>query len=565
MKKTINKIIVASLFLVAVATSCSDFDEINSKPNAFDPDEVSAKFFLTGTQIKLYAPSRYSYWRAGLIHADRYAGHFTFGFNGSWWNGGLGYYYNAAYTDAGFDWLSGYSGDLATLLKFVGEDGLLENEKYYAIGLVMKGLYYQMYTDIFGMLPYTDVGDSSVSLPTFDSQATIYEGVITELNEAMQIIGSETEIGDGLAGNDLFFNGDLQKWKKLANSLKLRMALRAEGAPGATFAATAITEAMSEQLLVGDNDNALMEKDTTIDQFTNAAYGDIWHNFGGLGSKWNVGEVLVSYLRDNNDPRLPFYAQPIAGGDVVFTKPTTGTGVSVFDKYIDFLLSKLDDANVPYTKIDNSDNITVSITPGTYYVGQPSRLNADILAQVKPQLFSQPAAYITNAKNQGLEIAPEVVFTSAEGNFLQAEAIVKGLASGDAQTAYQEGIIQSMKMWGAADGDISNFIASEEMALLNGSTDENLEKIAVQRWIAAYTNGFEAWAIVRDSGYPKQLAQGVSDFEIYSAGDLNGQYPGRLRYGNAAYNTNGSNTEAAIQTQGPDVQATKLWWAKSTI
>ena len=558
MKTIYNKIYIL-LLLIFVSVSCSDFNEINENPASITPDEVSAKFFLTGTQIELYAPNRYPYWRAQLIHADRFSGQFTFGFNGSWWNDGLSYTYNSGYTDAAFDWLSAYAGRLATYMEFVKPGGLLENDKYYAMGLVMKGLYYQMYTDTFGMVPYSEVGNPDIVLPKFDTQAEIYQGVIAELDEAMQTIGDATEIGDGLAGNDLFFSGDLQGWKKLANTLKLRMALRAEGATGASFADAAITAAMGADLL---SDNVLMEKDTDISQWANAAYGDIWWNFGGLGSKWKVGEVLIDYLRDNNDPRLPFYAQPIEGGEIIFTKPASGSGVALFDKHVNFILGKLDNANVPYTRVDGTDTVTITIAPGNHYVGQPSRLNGDIYTHVKSELFSFPAEIITNPKNQGKQIRPELVFSAAEGNFLQAEAVVKGLATGDAQALYQEGLRQAMKLWDVPDADIETFIANEDMALLNGSTDENLEKIAVQRWIAAYTDGFEAWAIVRDTGYPSALANGVSDYDIFSGGDLNGQYPARMRYGNAAYNTNGTNTEAAVAIQGSDVQATKLWWAK---
>ena len=81
MKSILKKI--AFIFLVILGfNSCSDFDEINENPNAFTSDEVSAKFFMTELQIQLYAPNRFPYWRAQLIHADRYAGHFTFGFSG---------------------------------------------------------------------------------------------------------------------------------------------------------------------------------------------------------------------------------------------------------------------------------------------------------------------------------------------------------------------------------------------------------------------------------------------------------------------------------------------------
>lgn len=572
MKSILKKI--AFIFLAILGfNSCSDFDEINENPNAFTSDEVSAKFFMTELQIQLYAPNRYPYWRAQLIHADRYAGHFTFGFNGSWWTDALGYDYNSGYTDAAYDWMSGYLGKLSGFINFVKEGGDLQNDKFYAIGLIMKGLYYQMYVDTFGMAPYTEAFDPDNITPKYDELSTIYQGTIADLDEAMAIIGDAEVSGEGvelLTNNDLFFGGDMQKWKKLANTLKLRMALRAQGANGAIFAEGAIAEALAAPLLTASDENALMEKDPDISQWANAAYGDVWWNFG-TGSNWNVGKTLIDYLRNNNDPRLTYYAKPIDGGDVVLTQDAEGDSRNLFSKHSAFILQQLDDAGVTYSSTSGTktvdgvtiDTVGISIAAGDYYVGQPTRLNGFIYSQVKEQLFSRPADIVINPKNQGKEIFPEVVMTAAEGNFLQAEAIVKGLASGDAQSLYQEGIRQAMAMWDVPEGDISTFLGTEDMAQLNGSVDENLEKIAIQRWIVSYTDGFEAWAIVRDTGYPTELSEGVSDFDIYAAGTtLNGAYPQRMRYGNGAYNTNGDNTNAALQVQGPDVQGTKLWWAK---
>lgn len=566
MKNIINKISIV-LMLIIVSTSCSDFDEINERPNAFSSDEVSAKYFLTSTQISLYAPNRYPYWRAQLIHADRFAGQFCFGHNGSWWSDGLGYSYSAGYTNAAYDWLAGYNGGLTSYMNFVKEGGDLENERYFAIGLIMKGLYYQMFTDTFGMLPYTEASDPDIITPKYDIQAEIYKGIINELDQAMQIIGDNTDTGGGvdlLTKNDLFFNGDLQKWKKLANTLKLRIALRAQGAPESGFADAAINEAMNADVLMNADENALMEKDTEINQWANAAYGDVWWNFGGWGSKWTVGKTLIDYLRNNNDPRLAVYAKPIEGGSVDLIKPETGGGADNFELYVDFILQQLDDANVNYTANATSNMVSITVADDQpYYVGQPTRLNSEIKSFVKHELFCTPADIVINKKNAGNPISPEIVMTAAEGNFLKADAILKGFGSGgDAQTFYQEGIRQSMKMWGVADGDINTFLANEDMAQLSGTTEENIEKIAIQRWIADYTDGFEAWAVVRDTGYPKELAQGVSDADIYSLGTLNGVYPRRMRYGSSAYNTNGSNTEAANAIQGPDEQKTKLWYAK---
>lgn len=565
--KAIYRLLIL-LFMVTVMSNCtSDFDEMNIKPDAFTKDEVSAKFFLTGPQVRLYAPDRFPYWRAHLIHADRYAGHFCFGFNGSWWSDALGYAYNSGYTDASWGWLAGYLGNLDNYMKLVTTGGEFENQYMYAIGLVMKGLYFQMYTDAFGMLPYSEAGNPDITLPKFDEQAVIYQGIIAELDEAMQIIGDETKTGsnvDDVADNDLYFDGDLQKWKKLANTLKLRMGLRAYGAPGADFAQSAITQAFGAPLLEASDENCLLQKDEIQSQWSSAAYGDVWYNFG-VGSDWTVGKTLIDNLRNNNDPRLEKYAKPAAGGTNEFVEPD-GPEAALFDKRVDYILAILDEAGAEYTRTDgvNDDGkkvVTIEMAENLYYIGQPTRLNGDTYPYSAYGFWSTPAEIVIQRKGSG-DMFPEIVMTAAEGHFLQAEAIVKGFGSGDAQAHYQEGIRQAMMLWDVNSGAIETFLAEEDMAQLNGSTDEMLEKIATQRWIVSYTDGFEAWAIVRDTGYPTELAQGVSDFDIFAAGDINGDYPQRMRYGNQAINTNGANVNIAIGIQGPNTQGTKLWWAK---
>ena len=152
MMKKMKKILIGFLCLAALSSCTDDFDEINTDQNGFLSEEVSAKFFLTDTQFKLYSPDRFPYWRAHLIHADRYAGHFTFGHNSSWWADDLCYNYNAGYTDATFGWMSGYLGNVKGFTDQVKSGGELENEFMYAMALIIKGLYYQMYTETFGMV-----------------------------------------------------------------------------------------------------------------------------------------------------------------------------------------------------------------------------------------------------------------------------------------------------------------------------------------------------------------------------------------------------------------------------
>ncbi|MBN1387165.1 MAG: SusD/RagB family nutrient-binding outer membrane lipoprotein [Bacteroidales bacterium] len=563
MKNLFKIFIVFGIMLITGA--CTErFNEINTIPDAFTQDEVSAKFFLTQPQFKLYAPDRYPYWRAHLIHVDRYAGHVCFGFNGCWWSDELGYTYSSSYTDAAWDWLEGYIGGLDNFMKLTDVGGEFENQYMYAMAQIMRGLYFQMYTDLFGMIPYSEATDPNITLPKFDSQAQIYQGLIAELDEAMATIGSETATGvgvDDVGENDVYCGGDLQLWKKLANTLKLRLALRAYGAQGATFASGAITEALAAPLLSTAADNVFMEKDNEISQWTAACYGDVWYNFG-LGSNWTMGKTLIDALRDNNDPRLLFYAQPAAGGTVTLAYPD-GPEQAFHTKRVDFICDVLDDAGVSYVRTDNPDNsVTIEMPENAYYVGQPTRLNGKIYPYVAYEFFSIPTEEVIAAKNSGTDIRDELVMSTAESFFLQAEAAVKGLGSGNAQNLYQEGIRQAMALWGVGSGDIENFIDNEDIALLDGTEEENLEKIALQRWIASYTDGFEGFAIVRDMGYPAELYDGVSDVDIYGLGDINGQYPERMRYGNRAANNNPTNYAAAVAAQGTDVQDTPLWWSK---
>ena len=112
-------------------------------------------------------------------------------------------------------------------------------------------------------------------------------------------------------------------------------------------------------------------------------------------------------------------------------------------------------------------------------------------------------------------------------------------------------------------GLITSDFSASEMGTLSGTYEEKLEKIATQRWISNYTNGYEAWSIVRDTGYPTSAITISDNNDIRSlSGEMNGAYSQRLRYISSAYTSNGANIEAAVSKQGPDTKTTKLWWAK---
>jgi hypothetical protein len=254
---------------------------------------------------------------------------------------------------------------------------------------------------------------------------------------------------------------------------------------------------------------------------------------------------------------MEVYAEPALGGVVNLDK----TSPNFTQERYDFLINTLDDAGVVYTVDDDGSKVTLTIPEKTFYVGQPTRLNGFIKEFVAHEFYSKPTVSVIQDKDgSGSEIFPEVVITAAEAYFLRAEASLLGFNAGaTAESLFQNGIRRSMDMWGVS---AESYIANESMAKLDGTTEENLEKVYVQRWIAAYTDGFEAWAVVRKHGYPSRLAQGVSNNAIFGMGDINGAYPLRLQYGSAAYSKNGERLAEAIARQGADRQDTKLWWEK---
>ena len=239
-------------------------------------------------------------------------------------------------------------------------------------------------------------------------------------------------------------------------------------------------------------------------------------DFGtGGAANFTVGKILINALKHNNDPRLSAYAVPAKGGSFAFTDLGDDPD---FQTRLDFTIANLDAASATYTIssaiVDGKTVTTINISQDDQYIGQPPRTNSDTQPFMRYNMFSLPSDAITHKRGTVNENGyPEIILSSADSYFLQAEAAVKGIGSGDAQALFQSGIREAMKLWGVS-GD--TYIANEDLAdISTGTMEEKLEKIAMQRWIASYTDGFEAWAVVRDTGYPRELAVGVSDATIF--------------------------------------------------
>jgi hypothetical protein len=562
-----NKILILSCIVFATVFSCTDdFNEINQQPDALSTSDVSAKFFVTTLQQQFLRPTMVPLWFGDLIHPDGFSGQISNGYANSDWTGDLGWVYNSFYTDLGaWDWYAAYNSTLTSYMNLVKEGGPLENNQYYAIGLVMKGFYYTQFTETHGMIPYSEASDPNIALPKYDAQIDVYKGVIADLNQAITLIADNQNTGEGielLGENDVIFNGDMQNWKKLANSLKLRIALRAHGSPGEDFSASVASEAVASGVLA-DTDALFAAFTTETDIWGgSASYGDIWHTFAG--SQWKATEAMVNILKSNDDPRLGEITKPSVGGIITIMKPDSDSeNFSLIAEHLEFLENTLNASGLvldtDYTWTETATDLTITMPDNTNYLGLPSRLSGKIKDFMHKDLFSDPSDWVTQKTNEGGRIFPTILLTSADSHFMIAEAITKGLVSGDANSYYQIGLEKAMVLWETST--TSDFLASD-MGSLNGSSEQNLERIATQRWLTNYTNGYESWAIVRDTGYPSAAMVTSTNNNIISfAGELNGEYPQRLRYGTSVYTSNAANAEAAVSAQGPDKMATSLWFA----
>ncbi len=553
MKKTIK--IYSILLIVAICfTGCeSQFEDFKNDDERLTSDDVSAKFFFPSTQTNLYMPASWNYLFTNIMLGTAYGGYGSFGYKNSWEQPDVVFNITRAWGAAGNDWdtFSGYFLTIDGFLRQVKSGGNLENAQMEAVGKIMKASYFSIYTDLWGEIPFSEVGQEGVLTPKFDTQEDIYKGMIALLDEAMTTIGDNTATGEGnddLGEFDLMFNGDLQKWKAYANGLKLRIALRAKGAPGESFADAAITEALSNPL---PTETVGIVKDLSVDR--SIADNEGWYT-RHAGSRRTLSSIFVNALQDNNDPRLSAYADPIPGGSVIFGNYADPANKTM----VDYLLANsLDRAGVSYTTAMSGSNLEIDISPGEHYVGMPMRFVDGMKTHLHKELFSRQDILTEGFTEIGKEIN-RYIMTLAEINFMKAEAAVLGFG-GNAQASFQAGIQASFDQWSVSD---NGYLASP-MATLSGSSEDQLNQIGLQSWLAAYMVGYQGFAIARDFAIP-----GITDDipnlpELFSLSHpLGTKFPQRVKYRQAAYDLNGDNLQDAISRQGPDDNATELWFAK---
>lgn len=497
MKIHLNKIVKSALLVASfglVFSACQKrFDVVNTDPN--NSTETATSFLLTNAQKTMMdltwdewfngrrGNQLAQYWASNQYSAEsRYA--LRVNITNTYWAN----FYSRALQDLE---------EIIRLNQNAPEDyiGFGKTENQIAIAKTLQAWLYQNMTDSWGPIPFSEaLGGAEFPFPSYDSQEEVYAGLMTMLNDAI----AQFDDTDNSVKGDMIYNGDIAKWKKLANSLKMRVAIRMADVKSAE-AATAISEAITSGVMTSNADNALFP-------YMNGAPNNnpLAEDFK-TRNDFAASNTMVDELTRLGDPRIGFYYEP-----------AVNSGTFVGEVYG---LTEADAALTPDADI--------------------SQRNSQVLAETAPGIFMD----------------------YAQVEFMLAEAAERGISgAGSAAAHYEAGITASMEYWDNAGTlsatDIANYIAQPEVdyATLIGNGETWREVIGRQKWIALYMQGVQGWAEYR------RLDFGI--LQAPAGGTLMGTgIPNRMIYPTDEQTLNGEQYQAGVALlNGPDSYDTKLWW-----
>jgi hypothetical protein len=414
-----------------IITGCNKFDDINISPTQIT--EASTKALLTNSLQQM----------SSLMHGNTaasrlpalYVQHIAEG----------PYPGPSLYNDRNLAFSTWYTGplyDLQTIINY-NNDGRPEavgngsKDNQIAVARILKAYYFLNLTDRYGDIPYSQALKGSESFsPVYDKQQDIYTDLFKELTESVaQIKESESKVV-----GDVLLNGDMAAWKRFANTLRMIMSLRlskADPAKGKTEYAAAVAAGV-----ITSNAQNIMYKYVAGDPNN---YNP-WYNNYSVSNRndYAISTTMTNYMQPKKDPRLPVYAEVLAGAEV---------------------------KGLQYGR-----NVAVNI----------------------PAAYSRIGSYF---RDQG---APVAIFTYAQVLFMRAEAAKIGYTTGgdsEAEMHYKDAIKASWQQFGVFNqADYDRYINLPEVKY---DAATGYRKIMTEKWVHAYLNhSWEAYNDWRRTGFP---------------------------------------------------------------
>lgn len=539
-------------------TACSDeyMENMNTDPSKASTIDPNAQ--LTTAQLQTYGD-------LGMVEIYR---NYLYAFNqqlmGCWNTTNYGGRHTVDNNEMGRVWTTFYT----TAIKNLTDAQYRTADNAEKVNINSAVRIYRVYlmsviTDIHGDVPCSEAGKGFLEEkfnPRYDTQEEIYKDFFTELKTA----GNNMDASKDKITGDVIFNGDVSKWKKLANSLRMRFAMRISNvAP--QKAQEEFEAALQDEggIFQSNDDNALIQYMEKSFSFGQEAYTDYRGNalsqllFGNdpANNPSYLCSTLFNQLYNTRDPRTFMIGRCYYDGLMSSTSP---------DNRID-LTNEMLEKGIAFQPCE----------PGAFsYDPWPSGYDSDILKELAE---TNPSISTTVARETEPKLAnnflkstnPGVVMTYAEVEFLLAEASLKGWNTGSKSIdeLYRTGVRAAIDFLTESYGcDQVSDETFEEYINQNGigHTDEQKkEAINTQAWILHFTNPAECWANIRRSGYPKLKSPAEYGFGQYLTGGT--EIPVRLCYPvlESSYNKV-SYEEALNRMGGTDNWYTPVWWDKDT-
>lgn len=447
-----KKIFILIISLALLGSSCSEFLSVNEvNPNS--ASKVPAKLLLPATLNNV----------ANTMNNPR-----NFEFVYLWhglWSISSGYsqpsnlvqyrLLNASYQNA-FSNSYTIGQNLTEIEKSSGEP---KEAGYKAIAMIMKAYLMHNLVDLWGNVPYTEAFKTGEGIlkPKYDDQKVIYEDLILKLDAAIKLIqGLPADATEIPASSDIVFGGDVTKWAKFANTIKLRMLIHQSGMAGRDAYIKSAIAATASVGYLGAGESALSNPGyLNSDGKMNPFYATFYKADGSSQSDgvtyYNAGKAVVTFMTDNADPRLgkffnPYSGTSFAGNTLGITEP------------------------VPLTAANTSKLGYVSGSKG-HMIGT----------------FDKSAPLLTDF----------------ESLFVQAEAVERGYITGSGKTLYNSALTQSCLYMGLTAAQATAFVTSEKTNVNYDLASNKINLILMQKWVSL--NGIapvEIWTDYRRTGIP---------------------------------------------------------------
>ncbi|MNQ56923.1 Susd and RagB outer membrane lipoprotein [compost metagenome] len=525
------------LYLVGLMTLCdgcskADLDRINTDPTKSRPENFDPNFLLSTAQLKFankgYYQLLYQSTMMQLLASTYY-----------YYNNGDKYINVANFTDyQGRIFDEGYAeaSAIREMQRLAREKNPEAYKNLINIGDIMFVMILQRITDTYGDVPYHQAGKAreGIKYPIYDTQEDIYESMLTDLETAINRLDPSAP----KATADLFYKGDLTKWRKFGYSLMLRIAMRLtkvdqrkarnwaeKAAAGGTFA-----DINDNTFITMDASSFTSQNGTSLALRTLSDYREV---------RWS--KTLIDQLKNTGDPRL----------SVIGEIPPEG-----FANNNNQNLSGNTDPAVQ-TGLPNGYDLLGGTTDIRNYPEYPGGTGngTDVAPLGK---YSRPRT-VVYLKLGG----PVFLMTYGETELLLAEAAArKWKVSGTAASHFSNGIKGALQTLAQIDPQanipmeqINNYIKAQ--VLEQSSTEKSLEMINMQYWICTGTtfNFIESWLNWKRSGYPRLLP--VS----YPGNVTNGTIPRRMIYLSTEILNNPDNYRAAVKRlPGGDALTSRVWW-----